>query len=69
MSNVDPVRLPVHNLDTIGGDAQNGELHDYVDDQQLGDDVNIPANNDEENDMSQDGNLGEAPESSQVQLR
>ncbi|CAJ2627704.1 unnamed protein product [Trifolium pratense] len=69
LSNIDPVRLPVHNLDTIGGDVQNGEPHDYVDDQQLGEEVYIPADNDEENDMSQDENLGEAPESSQVQLR
>ncbi|MCI63409.1 hypothetical protein A2U01_0084666, partial [Trifolium medium] len=36
LSNVDPVRLPVNNLDTIGGDVQNNEPHDYVDDQQLG---------------------------------
>ncbi|MCI74986.1 hypothetical protein A2U01_0096252, partial [Trifolium medium] len=36
LSNVDPIRLPVHNLDTSGGDVQNGEPHDYVDDQQLG---------------------------------
>ncbi|PNX65828.1 hypothetical protein L195_g062791, partial [Trifolium pratense] len=57
------------NLDTIGGDVQNGEPHDYVDDQELGEEVYIPADNDEENDMSQDENLGEAPESSQVQLR
>ncbi|CAJ2645756.1 unnamed protein product [Trifolium pratense] len=69
LSNIDPVRLPVHNLDTIGGDVQNGEPHDYVDDQQLGEEVYILADNDEENDMSQDENLGEAPESSQVQLR
>ena len=42
----------------------------YVDDQQLGDEVNIPTNDGEgESDMSQDENLGEAPESSQVQLR
>ncbi|GAU50368.1 hypothetical protein TSUD_284660 [Trifolium subterraneum] len=69
LSNIDSVRLPVHNLDTIGGDVQNGEPHEYVDDQQIGEEVNIPADNDEENDMSHDNNLGEAPESSQVQLR
>src|SRR6266487_4225588 len=69
LSNIDPVRSPVHNLDTIGGDVQNGEPHEYVDDQQLGEEVYIPADNDEENDMSQDENLGEAPKSSQVQLR
>ncbi|GAU22987.1 hypothetical protein TSUD_98150 [Trifolium subterraneum] len=59
LSNIDPVRLSVHNLDTIGGDVQNGEPHEYVDDQQLGEEVYIPADNDEENDMSQDENLGE----------
>ncbi|MCI98198.1 hypothetical protein A2U01_0119501, partial [Trifolium medium] len=36
LSNVDPIRLSVHNLESIGGDVQNGEPHDYVDDQQLG---------------------------------
>ena len=70
MSNVDPVQLPNHNPDVIGGDDQNGELYDYVDDQKIGDEINIPTNNDEgESSMSQDENLGEAPESSQVQLR
>lgn len=70
MSNVDLVRLPSHNLDAIGGDDHNGEPYDYDDDQQLGDEVNIPTNDGEgKNDVSQDENLGEAPESSQVQLR
>jgi hypothetical protein len=61
LSNVDPVRLPVHNLDTTGGEVQNDEPHDYVDNQQLGEEINIPADNDKENDMSRDENLGEAP--------
>lgn len=62
LSNIDLVRLLVHNLDTIGGYDKNGDLLDYVDDKQLGDEVNIPPNDDEwENDTSQDENLGEAP--------
>ena len=62
LSNIDPIRLPIHNLDTNSGDDQNSESYDYVDDQQLGDVVNIPTNdNERENDMSQDENLGEAP--------
>ncbi|RDY03183.1 hypothetical protein CR513_13257, partial [Mucuna pruriens] len=42
----------------------NGEQHNYVGDQQLGDDFNVPPNDDteEEQEMSQDENLGDAPE-------
>lgn len=70
MSNAYPVWLPSHNLDVIGGDDQNDEPYDYVDDQQLGVEVNIPTNDgEEESDMSRDETLGEAPKSSQVQLR
>lgn len=69
LSNIGPVQLHVHNLDTIGGDHQNGEPRDYVDDQQVRDELNIPTNNDkEETDVSQDEDLGEASKSSQVQL-
>lgn len=32
LCNIYLVRLLVHNLDTIGGNDQNGELHNYVDD-------------------------------------
>lgn len=68
--NVDPVQLPSHNLDAIGDDDRNGEPYDYVEDQQLGDEVNIPINNGErKSDISKDENLGQAPESSQVQLK
>lgn len=45
--NVDPVQLPSHNLDDIGGDDHNGESYDYVDDQQLGYEVIILTNNGE----------------------
>src|SRR4051812_28148824 len=71
LSNISLVRLPNNNnLNVIGGDDQNGEPYDYVDDQKLGDEINIPSNDDEWNrDISQDENLGEASESSQVQLR
>lgn len=61
LSSIDLVRLPVHNLDTINDNDQNGEPNDYVDDQKLGDGVNIPTTYDEwENDISQDDNLSEA---------
>lgn len=46
LSNINPVPLPIHNLDTISGDNQNDEPHDYVDDQQLRDEVNILTNYD-----------------------
>lgn len=39
LSNTDKVWLPSHNLDVIGGDNQNGEPYDYVNDQQLGEEV------------------------------
>lgn len=70
LSNVDQVQLPSHNMDAIDGDDHDGEPYDYVDDQQLGDEVNIPTNYGEgESDVSQDENLSEALESSQVQLK
>lgn len=47
LSYVDPVRLPSHNVDVIGGDDHNGKPYDYVDDQQLRDEVNILTNDDE----------------------
>lgn len=34
---VDPVRLPNSNPKTINGNVNNGEPHDYVGDQQFGD--------------------------------
>lgn len=50
MSNIDLVLLLVHNLDTIGGDDKNDEPHDYFNDKQLGNEVNIPTNNGQEKD-------------------
>ncbi|RDY09567.1 hypothetical protein CR513_06043, partial [Mucuna pruriens] len=59
-----PFRILVHNLDTVDNNVQNGEQHNYVGDQQLGDDFDIPLDDDaeEEQEMSQDENLGDAPE-------
>ena len=51
LSNINLVRLPNHNLDAICGDDHNGDPYDYVDDQQLGDEVNIPTNDDEKGKM------------------
>lgn len=48
LSNIDLVQLPIHNLDTIGGGDQNGEPRDYVYHKKIGDEINIPTNNDEE---------------------
>ncbi|RDX90114.1 hypothetical protein CR513_28058, partial [Mucuna pruriens] len=55
---------------TIGDVDKNGEQHNYGD-HQLGDDFDIPLDNDaeEEQEMSQDENLGDAPEPPPVQLR
>lgn len=65
LSNIDPVRLPVHNLDTIGSDDHNGEPYDYIVDKHLRYEVDIPTNDDEgENYMSHDDSLGESPKSS-----
>ncbi|RDX67314.1 hypothetical protein CR513_53828, partial [Mucuna pruriens] len=56
---------------TIEDIVQNGEQHNYVGDQQLGDDFDVPLDDDaeEEQEMSQDENLGDAPELPPVQLR
>ncbi|RDY10948.1 hypothetical protein CR513_04456, partial [Mucuna pruriens] len=55
---------------TIKDIVQNGEQHNY-DDQLLGDGFDVPLDNDveEEQEMSQDENLGVAPELPQVQIR
>ncbi|RDY10271.1 hypothetical protein CR513_05239, partial [Mucuna pruriens] len=57
LSKIDLVRMP--------------EQHNYVGDQQLGDGFDIPLDDDaeEEQEMSQDENLGDAPEPPSVQLR
>ncbi|RDX71970.1 hypothetical protein CR513_48611, partial [Mucuna pruriens] len=71
LSEIDPVRMPVHDLDTADNNVQNGEQHNYVGDQQLGDGFDIPLDDDveEEQEMSQDENLGDAPELPPVQLK
>jgi len=55
LSNVDPIRMPLHDLDTIENNVQNDEQHDDVDDQPLGDDFDVPI----DNVMSQDEDLGD----------
>ncbi|RDY11768.1 hypothetical protein CR513_03516, partial [Mucuna pruriens] len=57
LSEIDLVRMPVHDLDTI--------------DNNLGDDFDVPPDDDveEEQEMSQDENLRDAPEPPSVQLR
>ncbi|RDX90785.1 hypothetical protein CR513_27318, partial [Mucuna pruriens] len=63
---IDPVRMPIHDLDTVDNNVQNGEQHNY-----LGDGFDVPPNDDveEEQEMSQDENLGDVPEPPPVQLR
>ncbi|RDX57808.1 hypothetical protein CR513_62925, partial [Mucuna pruriens] len=71
LSEIDLVRMLVHDLDTTDNNVQNGEQHNYVGDQQLGDDFDVPLDDDaeEEQEMSQDENLGNAPEPPPVQLK
>ncbi|RDY13360.1 putative protein, chloroplastic, partial [Mucuna pruriens] len=68
---IDPARMLVHDLDTADDNVQNGEQHNHVGDQQLGDGFDIPLDDDaeKEQEMLQDENLGDAPESPPVQLR
>ncbi|RDX64725.1 hypothetical protein CR513_56683, partial [Mucuna pruriens] len=64
---IDLVRMPIHDLDT----STNNEQHNYVGDQQLGNGFDIPLDDDaeEEQEMSQDENLGDAPKPPPIQLR
>ncbi|RDY04395.1 hypothetical protein CR513_11897, partial [Mucuna pruriens] len=68
---IDPVWMHVHDLDTADNNVQNGDQHNYVGDQQLGDGFDIPLDDDveEEQEMSQDENLGDAPKPPPLQLR
>ncbi|RDX82832.1 hypothetical protein CR513_36333, partial [Mucuna pruriens] len=52
LSEIDPVRMLVHDLDTVDNNDQNGEQHNYGD-QQLGDDFDVLFDDDaeEEQDM------------------
>ncbi|RDX88391.1 hypothetical protein CR513_30021, partial [Mucuna pruriens] len=64
LSKIDPVRMPVYDLDTVDNNVQNGEQHNY-------DGFDVPLDDDveKEQEMSQNENLGDAPEPSPVQLR
>ncbi|RDX91760.1 hypothetical protein CR513_26204, partial [Mucuna pruriens] len=57
--------------ETIEDTDKNGEQHNYVGDQQLGDGFDVPLDDDveEEQEMSQDENLSDALEPPPVQLR
>ncbi|RDX90093.1 hypothetical protein CR513_28077, partial [Mucuna pruriens] len=65
LSKIDPVRIPIHNLDTVENNVQNGEQHDYVDV------FYFPLDDDaeEEQEMSQDENPSAAPKPPLVQLK
>ncbi|RDX95980.1 hypothetical protein CR513_21418, partial [Mucuna pruriens] len=57
--------------ETIEDIDKNGEQHNYVGNQQLGDDFDVPPDDDveKEQEMSQDENLGDAPEPPPIQLK
>ncbi|RDX94220.1 hypothetical protein CR513_23419, partial [Mucuna pruriens] len=63
---IDPVRILVHDLDIADNNVQNGKQHNY-----LGDGFDVPLDDDaeEEQEMSQDENLGDALAPPPVQLR
>jgi len=62
VADFEPIQSPIHNL--------NIDVPNDVGVQQPGDELDVPATDDEEeHDMSQDENLGDATESPQVQLR
>ena len=62
LSNVDPIQMPLRDLDTIENNVQNDEQH--------GDDFDVPIDDvEEEHGISQDEDLGDAPEPPQVQIR
>ncbi|RDX67589.1 hypothetical protein CR513_53513, partial [Mucuna pruriens] len=70
LSKIDPVQMPIHDLDTTNNNIQNGEQHNYGG-QQLEDEFDVPLDDDaeQEQEMSQDENLGDALELPPVQLR
>ncbi|RDX99373.1 hypothetical protein CR513_17579, partial [Mucuna pruriens] len=65
LSEIDPVQMHVHDLDIVDNNVQNGDQHNYVGDQQLGDGFDVPLDDDveEEQKMSQDENMDDAPKS------
>ncbi|RDX70077.1 hypothetical protein CR513_50720, partial [Mucuna pruriens] len=71
LSEINSVRMLIHDLDIANNDVQNGDQYNYVGDQQLGNGYDIPLDDDaeEEQEMSQDENLGDVPEPHLVQLR
>jgi len=63
-----PMRLPTHNLENVETEAQDNEQHGDVDDQQFGSGVEVPID-DAQEEHDDDDDLGDIPESPQVQLR
>ncbi|RDY00403.1 hypothetical protein CR513_16424, partial [Mucuna pruriens] len=66
LSEIDPVWMLVHNLDTTDNNVHNGEQHNY-----LRDSFDVPPDDDakEKQEMSQDENPSDAPEPPSIQLR
>ena len=62
-----PMRLPAHNLENVETKAQDNEQHGDVNDQQVGSGVEVPI--DDAQEEHDDDDLGDIPESPQVQLR
>ncbi|RDY14590.1 hypothetical protein CR513_00328, partial [Mucuna pruriens] len=48
LSEIDPVQMPVHDLDTVDNNVQNGDQHNYVGDQKLRDGFDVPPDDDVE---------------------
>ena len=59
--------LSAHNLENVETEAQDNEQHGDVDDQQVGSGVEVPI--DDAQEEHDDDDLGDIPESPQVQLR
>ena len=61
-----PMRLLAHNLDNVETEAQDGEQHGDVNDEQVGGGIEVPVDDAQE---EHDDDLGDIPEPPQVQLR
>ncbi|RDY07420.1 hypothetical protein CR513_08470, partial [Mucuna pruriens] len=71
LSEIDLVRMLIHDLDTTENNVQNSKQHNYVGYQQLGDGFDVPLDDDaeEEQEMSQNENPNDVLEPPPVQLK
>ncbi|WVZ20167.1 hypothetical protein V8G54_007489 [Vigna mungo] len=68
VTDIDPIRLSINDLDI---DVHDDEQHGDIDNQQVGDSLNVPIDNvdEEEHDVSQDESLGDVTELPEAQPR